>query len=221
MTTPAHAAQEAVILLHGLGNPPWVMKRLAKAFSAAGYAVYNWDYASYDCGLLEQIERLKPRLAALPAYTKIHGVGHSMGGLLLRGIFADTTKPLGRLVTIGTPHLGAGVVHRLGCLRKMPLLNRAIITDLATHSAALAALPMPEIEMGCIIGVQSFHPLNPLAWLNQLYLGKTPHDGTVEASNAQHPAMKDSIEVKANHLLLPFKACVIAAALKFIQQGKF
>lgn len=215
-------AQEIVIILHGLANTPLTMWRQARALRAAGYSVANWGYNSFKGGLHEQLARLEQRLPELQGYTKVHGVGHSLGGLMLRGLLTkyQAQLPLGRLVMQGTPNLGAGIVNRHRYLFKGPL-NRKIIHDLAEGSAAISQLGVPAMEIGIIAGVERFNPINPITWLNTYSLGKIPHDGTVEAANTRLPQMTDYLEVPVNHLALSFRREVIAASVRFINTGKF
>lgn len=216
------ASQEIVILLHGLANAPLTMWRQARAFREAGYATANWGYNTFKGGMLEQLARLEQRLPELKGYKKVHGVGHSMGGLMLRGIFTRhaTELPLGRLVMLGTPNQGAGTVNKHKYLLKGPL-NRQIIHDLAEGSEAIGKLGIPKVEIGVIAGVESFNPINPIAWLNRHTFGDIPHDGTVEAHNTKLPGMTDYIELPVNHLALPFNRAVIEASVRFIKTGKF
>lgn len=212
---------ELVIVLHGLGRTPFSMYRVSRALRAEGYEVADWGYVSVKGTMHEQLARLRQRFAKVNGCKKVHGVGHSLGGLMLRGLFSQSHLPLGRLVMLGTPNSGASMVNRHGWLFNKGPLNRPIIHDLAAGSAAIAALPVPEMEIGVIAGVEKFHPLNPVAWINRSIFGDAPHDGTVEVSSARLPKMTDYMEVPANHSFIPLNRKAVKAAVNFINTGKF
>lgn len=214
---------EVVILLHGLGRSPLSMVPLALAFRWAGYDVANWGYASWRGGMAEQIERLRPHLAELTGYSRVHGVGHSLGGLLLRGLLGDLSDrlPLGRLVMMGTPNSGAGMIHHHAWLFRRGPLNLKIIHDLAAHSPAIRALPVPAMETGIIAGIEKFNPFNPVSWLNRATFGEAAHDGTVELSSTRLPQMQDFMTLRANHSFILWHRAAIKAAVRFIQTGRF
>jgi hypothetical protein len=216
-------AKELVVVVHGLVNTPLTMYRAERALRDAGYAVANWGYNSLRGNLHEQIARLGSRVHELQGYEKVHGVGHSQGGLMLRGIFAKNAGqlPLGRLVMQGTPNQGAGIVKRHSWLFRRGPLNHKIVHDLGEGSDAIRKLPVPKMEIGIIAGVERFHPINPVTWINTFTLGSEPHDGTVEARNTHLPGMADYLELPVNHLALPFHRDVIDASIRFIQTGKF
>lgn len=213
--------KEAVIVLHGLGRTPYSMWFVSKALRRAGYDVFDWGYLSVRGGLQEQLARVRPRLESLRGYKKVHGVGHSLGGLMLRGLLHDSGLPLGRLVMHGTPNHGAGMINKHGWLFSRGPLNRPIIRDLRAGSSAIAALPVPEMEIGVIAGIEAFNPFNPISWINRRTFGDEPHDGTVEVRSARLPGMKDYLEVNANHSFISLNGGVIKATVNFIQTGKF
>lgn len=214
-------ADEVVIVLHGLARTPYSMWFVSRALRKAGYDVADWGYLSVRGNLADQIERLRPRLASLKGYKKVHGVGHSLGGLMLRGLLANSDLPLGRLVMHGTPNQGAGMINRHGWLFNRGPLNRPIIRDLRAGSTAIRALPVPDMEIGIIAGIERNHPGNLIALLNKRIFGDEPHDGTVEVSSTRLPGMKEHLEVYANHSFISVNRSVIKATVNFIRTGKF
>jgi len=211
---------ETVLLLHGLGRTALSMWPLARALEAAGYQTVRWQYNSVRGGLPAIAARLKARLPELAHVNKLHAVGHSMGGLLLRSILADSTLPLGRLVLLGVPNLGAKIIDQHGWL-----FNRSFcptsINDMRCNSTYIQTLPLPAMEIGVVSGVEKFNAVNPASWLNKWSLGDAPHDGTVELSSARGVAAADYIEVPVNHSFLPTSRRVAPAVVRFIETGKF
>jgi triacylglycerol lipase len=208
---------KTVLLLHGLFRSPLSMWPMARAFKAKGYKVHNWGYSSF-ASLAEIAAKLEERLPELEQSEKVHGIGHSMGGLLLRYLFSRTQMPLGRLVLMGTPNIGARIVaHHDWLFRHEPLPQ--CIRDMSPESDVMKSWPIPACEIGVIAGVEKFNPINPASWLNRRTLGDVPHDGTVELSSAKLPEMADFLEIKANHSFLPTNRKVIRACLRFTDGG--
>ena len=86
MTTETPAA-DVVVLAHGLGAHPLVMRPLANRLSPPFGRVINWGYSS----LWSKIEQHGEEFAALLAQLstdesvgRIHVVTHSMGGVVAR-----------------------------------------------------------------------------------------------------------------------------------------
>jgi pimeloyl-ACP methyl ester carboxylesterase len=215
--------RNALILLHGLGRSPLSMWRLARAARTQGYDVITPAYPSLKGTLADHINTLTPLLPRLKTYDKVHAIGHSLGGLVLRGLFTQPEAegiPLGRFVFLGTPHKGAGLIQQHRWLFDRPQ-TPLIIHDLAPDSAALKNLGFPIADMGCVVGTARFHPLNPASWVNRILLGDTLHDGTVEEDSATLPNAKDIFRVPVNHSFLPLSGRVIDKTLHFIKHGSF
>lgn len=213
---------EVVIVLHGLGRTPFSMFMVSRALKQQGYAVADWGYLSVKGGMESQISRLRARFGELARYKKVHGVGHSLGGLMLRGLLGGPHElPLGRLVMMGTPNQGASMINTHGWLFNRGPLNQPIIRDLRAGSPVYENLPVPDMEIGIIAGIEKFNPLNPVSWINRNTFGNQPHDGTVEVSSTKLASMKDFIAIEANHSFLSVNRKAIKATVNFIRSGKF
>lgn len=213
--------REVVLILHGLGRSGLSMFPLRRALRKAGYATETWSYNTLRGGIQEQINHLKLKLPRLRGYTAVHAVGHSLGGLMIRGLLTPQTRlPLGRVVFIGTPHKGANVINSNPRLFNQTTTPR-IVRDLEADSPAIAKLGLPEAEIGVIAGVSPFNPLNPVSWLSRSTHGDSPNDGTVELSSAQLEQMDDYLEVNANHSFMIWSPEVIQATVNFIRKGRF
>ncbi len=108
--------------LSGWGFPPFISygKQFLEAFEGAGYrreidlfvAFYDWRKSVRDSARLylkPWIERAKQRSGA----SSVILVGHSMGGLVARSYIQsnDYANDVARLITLGTPHRGAGEAY--------------------------------------------------------------------------------------------------------------
>lgn len=219
-------AAQRIILLHGLARSSASLARLETACKAAGFETLNWDYPSRAediAGLLARFRALCAALAERPLET--HFIGHSLGGLLARaGLIDPVGFPLGRLVTIASPHRGAGIVARLRATPLKPLLPLVMgkpVYDLAPDAPWLQSLGWPAMPIGAIGGTSRFHPLTPASWFNALLGNPAQHDGTVELASAQPPGLENYCTLNAGHTFMADHPRCIAAALDFVRIGRF
>ena len=102
---------ETVLVLHGIVRTRYSMEDLAAHLRQAGYQAYSVGYPSTRADVERHARCLKSIVDGLPEASKIHFVGHSMGGLVIRAYLADPSslrgERLGRMVMIGTPNHGA------------------------------------------------------------------------------------------------------------------
>ena len=110
-------APNSVMLVHGLHQAGWCMGMLAKRLASDGFETYRMSYRSLRDDVGTHARRLNDALSAHHHQDiSIDLVGHSMGGLVIRRFLHDYPKwQIGRIVTLGTPHLGSltakGVRH--------------------------------------------------------------------------------------------------------------
>ena len=213
-------ANEIVILVHGLGRSRFSMRKLQCSLKAKGFQVLNWGYSSLSGGILEHAQELAIRIASFKNDPLIHGVGHSLGGLILRQAFALQPQQKRRLVTLGTPHQGARLIARYPLLFNYRFIP-PVIGQMHPDSSVIKTLPIPDIEIGVIAGIQKFHPLNPISWINCLANEGIPHDGTVDIESTKVAGLTDYIEVNANHSFIPTNLAAIEYVERFIIHGKF
>lgn len=221
---------DRVILLHGLARTPRSMAKLAQALAREGYAIENWEYPSRQHDYAGLLALLRSRIAALgsdtkPHFARTHFVGHSLGGLLLRGLLSEPLPfPAGRLVLLGVPNRGALSVARMQArplLRRLPEIFGRPARELYRDAPWLAALPWPPLETGAIAGTRRFHPLIPSAWINLLHRATEAGDGTVELDSALPPALAHTLMLPVGHSFLPGDPRVIAAVQRFLKDGRF
>ncbi len=158
---------EQIVLIHGLLHRSWIMRDFARFLAGAGYAVHVFDYRSTRGTLARHADALRRYLTTLPA-VKTHFVTHSMGGLVLRRMFAGggIHLPLGRAVLIAPPNHGSPVASRwLKCFppsRKL-VLPLSELSDNPDSPLAelpeLSALPFSVIASTCdrMVPLESTH----------------------------------------------------------------
>ncbi|MET0360715.1 MAG: alpha/beta fold hydrolase [Sphingobium sp.] len=210
---------QGVVLLHGFGGLPIQTALLAARLRRAGFAVLNPFYPSWQASLPEIVDRLQPRIARFAAqFDTIHGVGHSMGGLVLRAAFArDRPTNLGHVVTLGTPHGGselADLIHRVGLHRL--ILNRAAPALRTARDSQIDAWLGPiDYPLGVIAGNR------PEMRLLTDAVFRAPHDGKVSVAATHVIGQKDHIVMPVTHVAMLHDGQVAHQAIHFLQRARF
>ena len=111
----------------------WHLRRAGFGVHIFSYQTVRWDLKQSAASLQQFIQSLNP--------ATLHLVGYSMGGLVLRVLFdLYPNQPPGRIVTLGTPHMGAVIAERLCRLAFMrTLIGRGMGDLLAGKLAAVSA----------------------------------------------------------------------------------
>lgn len=238
VATPDRAARsEPVVLLQGLVRTRFSLRRLAHGLAAAGFDVYNTggpgprqpleaQVAKFRAALEQLGERFRQRYPGeVPV---VHGVGHSLGGIVLRVAMAEAEGVrAGRLVATATPFLGVRIADLVaGWPGAVRLLGPAL-DDIGWQSPVmrrLAAAASERPEVGVILGQCGFQPLLPAAWLNA-WLGLTNTDGTIQACSARGdglwPPPTDVLVVRRGHTFIAEKREVIDQCAHFLIHGRF
>lgn len=211
-----------VVLLHGLGRTSASMRKVRRALEQAGLKTHSWAYPSRHHRLQGHVEAFRQWLSDQDFDGPVHFVGHSLGGLIIRGTLAtDPPVAVGKIVMIATPNQGAGVVTRHGNNRFSRLVFGQPLEDLSESSEALKTLGVPEAKIGIIAGIQPFHFFNPISWVNLFHISGHEHDGTVEIHNTYLAQASDTIAIDAHHTFICDHPEVIKQTLYFIANGHF
>ncbi len=105
---------ELVILVHGLYMHGVAMLPLRRRLGACGFHARQFSYPSLRLSVAENAARLARSLRDVDTPV-VHFLCHSLGGLVVRSMLLESSwqRP-GRVLTLGTPHLGCYVARRLG-----------------------------------------------------------------------------------------------------------
>ncbi len=209
-------AGAGVLLLHGIGLHPLLLSLLARDLRRAGFApVLNWRYPRRSPGIAAVAAGLAARLARhFPeGPPRLHGVGHSMGGLILRRLLADgALPPGGRLVTLGTPHRGARKAGVFGNRRLYRLLFAGAGQDLRPGSPFLRSLPPePPGPALAVAGVRG----NGRGWSRHV---PGDDDGVVGLDETLWPGARTLVVPRVLHSLLPLSPRVRRAVVAFLRE---
>ena len=216
-------ADEAIVLLHGLGRSSRAMWALERRLSRAGYAVYNIDYSSTELPIDEIVEEVHAKLEAccLGKNARLHFVTHSLGGIVTRAYLAAyRPAELGRVVMLAPPNGGSEWVDwlrdRLVADRADPVdLFPPAMLELGTEQTSTPnRLGPAAFELGVITGSRSWHPFGSI-------LMNGPSDGTVSVSSARVEGMDDFLVVPRSHSFIMFDRAVAGEILHFLRHGRF
>lgn len=215
----AKAAQDGVVLLHGISRTSRSFRKMQAAVRHAGFATLNIGYASRQKALQALAEDIHPAIARFGDEIEgpMHFVCHSMGGLLAR-VYISRYRPrrLGRVVMIGTPNGGSEIADRLKKLVAYRAYFGPAGQQLVTRrdAALTAILPAVDYPVGIIAGNRSIYPIS------SAFLPK-PHDGRVSVENTKLDGMVDHLVVGASHPWLVRNDDVIAQTIAFLRDGRF
>lgn len=212
---------ERVVLLHGIFRTHRHMRKLARYLEQQGYSVLNLYYPSTRYPLEGLAQWIHPQIEAFAqGGERIHFVGYSMGGLLIRAYLAQHRPAnLGRVVMIGTPNQGSEVADFL-CRGKWrgelyrrlygPAGQQLITTQ---HSFGQLFAPV-DYELGIIAGDR------PVDLISSHIIGQ-PNDGKVAVERTKLAGMRDHLVLHTNHTTFPQQPEVWAQTAHFLRFGQF
>ncbi|CAH0530259.1 alpha/beta fold hydrolase [Vibrio hippocampi] len=221
--------QQHIIVVHGLARSAWSMKTMASIFKEQHYQVCVVDYPTIRQTLQHTLDSSANELTRCindwyPDYPeeeqqgKIHFVGHSLGGLVIRDYldkhtdFVDS-ELMGRVVLLGTPNHGSDVADFFSGSWLISLVG-GTAESLTTDDASFPnSLPEPNYAFGVIAGTRTYPALSGMF--------EATNDGLVSVSSAQLQGMTDFIEVNVKHDRLRRDPHVAGLILNYFRTGTF
>ncbi|MNV22846.1 Alpha/beta hydrolase family protein [compost metagenome] len=217
MDKASDGVREGVVLLHGIMRTSRSLSRLASHLGGKGFEVLNLDYPSTRLSLGELAEDVHGAISAFSARVdRVHFVGFSMGGLVIRA-YLKVHRPanLGRVVMIGTPNNGSEIADILKGNRFYMALLGPAGQQLVTNQTAFRHLfEDQDFELGVIAGRNVANPIAAAIF-------KGPNDGKVSVASAVLPSCRDHIVIRTNHTLIALSGRTHAETCEFLRVGRF
>ncbi len=207
-----------VVLLHGIFRTKSSMASLERHLSGKGYDVINVDYPSCKKPIEGLVDDVRKSLLEnkMDVSKKIHFVGYSMGGMIVRG-YIKKYRPenIGRVVMLGTPNQGSEVADFIAgnflYKRFYGPAGQQLGTDQSKFRELYGAV---DYELGIIAGNFSIDPISS-------FFIPGDNDGKVSVERTKLEGMKDHIVISATHTFMPDNKKVKQQVAHFIEHGMF
>lgn len=207
---------ESVVLVHGLGRRASSMALLSVRLEWAGYDVTTVSYESMSDPFSRQVDAIASAVQrCCPDAPKVHFVGHSLGGLVIRGYLAeDPPASLGRVVLLTPPNQGSIFVDWLSDMSLAEEVLGPVGSALGTDSAGIpASLPPPDYEMGIIAGNRAVHPIGHPAIPG-------PDDGIISVEQTRIGGVPVMV-LPRSHAFIANSRHAADAVIRFLRTGTF
>jgi triacylglycerol lipase len=219
ISSSAQAAQEDVILLHGLCRTSHSMAKMDRALTDAGFTVHNVRYPSRSARVEKLADDAIGKAVAdceQDGAAKIHFVTHSLGGILVRSYLSRHPLPaLGRVVMLAPPNRGSEVVDKIGGWSMFNWINGPAGHELGTGpNSTPSKLGPATFPLGIIAGDRSIN------WINSVLIPGRD-DGKVSIERTKLDGMADHIVVHATHPMIMRKREAIRQTIQFLRNGAF
>jgi triacylglycerol lipase len=198
------AGLEPVLLVPGFMAGDSTLKGMGAMLRGAGYRTYRSQiHVNVGC-TREAADRLERRLEAIAIRRgrKVSIVGHSLGGMLARGLAARRPDLVHGIVSMGSPILAPGAVH--GVLawdaEMLTRLARAGFGGLMSEDCVAGSCARSSFE-------ETQRPLDPEVGFTSIY---SRRDGIIDWRACLDPAA-DAIEVPTSHVGMAFDPVVFDA----------
>ena len=196
----AHAL-DPVLLVPGFMAGDATLGGMAALLRGAGYRTYRAQIRVNVGCTREAADRLERRLEsiAIRRGRKVSIVGHSLGGMLARGLAARRPDLVDSIVSMGSPVLAPGAVH--GVLAwdadLLTRLTRAGFGGLMSEDCVAGSCARDSFE-------ETRRPLDPEVGFTAIY---SRRDGVVDWKACIDPAA-EAVEVSTSHLGMAFDPLV-------------
>jgi pimeloyl-ACP methyl ester carboxylesterase len=200
-----------VILVHGLWYGPWTLRRLTRSLEQRDFQTRHFRYAATAASLESHAADLGA-FARESDSAELHFLGHSLGGLVILRMLAESGDIApGRVLLLGTPLRGSVIARKM---RGVPGSGRLLGRVRHSLEAGFTGLPADR-DTGMIAGSHNFGL--------GLFTGGVggPGDGTVALRETEAEGLKDRLVLPVSHSGMLFSTMVARQAVSFIETGSF
>lgn len=207
--------KDIVVLMHGLARSNAAMWLLNLRLKKAGFHVKTVGYRSLNRTPEQIVEDISQQIdqCCKGQTNKVHFVGHSLGGLLIRAYLQDNeVNNLGQVVLIGTPNQGTKVADYFQDKWWAKIAGPTALA-LGTGEASFPkTLEDPYYPVGVIAGVSQNDNDDILPGLD---------DGLVPVESTKVNNMNDFIVVFSGHSMMRYNEDVADQSIHFLRHGQF
>ena len=202
-----HHQPPKVLLVHGLFMRATMLRPMMAQLRRRGYRCLALTYPTRKQTLHDSVAQHLPRIVEFADDAPLFAIGHSLGGLYIRHLHQQWPQRLaaGRVVTLGTPHLGSKVgryFYERPWRRR--ILGHCWEQGLDGNAPAWdAAIPLLSIAGTKAIGVGS---------ALGIFAADEPNDGTVAVSETELPQAAAFYRLHTSHSALQFDRTAAALA---------
>lgn len=193
--TAARAA-EPVLLVPGFLAGDWTLSAMAADLRARGFRTYRSHIRANVACTMNSALTLEGRLEQLAERrdSRVQIVGHSLGGMIARGLAARRPDLVSGIVTLGSP-------------MRAPAAHHAVLTRGVRMLTRLADAGLPGVMSGdCVAGecahlsfTESQEPVRHDVAMTNIY---SRRDGIVDWRACRDPQGR-AVEVRASHIGMP------------------
>lgn len=206
-----------VILIHGFHRSPCDMRTLKNNLQLLGYECYAPKFPLTFNEFDQSVSQLENFFATLPLEKgeKVHLVGHSTGGLLIRKFLEETKfiDRIGRAVLIACPNHGSrfvDIIHQFKFWTKIYKTLHSLRTDYVKQLKLMENYP---IEIAAIAGTKNSIILRNI--INE------ENDGRIEVSSVYFSGLTDFATLPYGHKEIHHKIETVQLVDHFLRMGKF
>lgn len=195
---------EPVLLIPGFLAGDWTLRLMSAELRARGFRTYRSSIAANVNCTLDTALAMENRLEQLAERrgSRVQIVGHSLGGMIARGLATRRPDLVSGIVTMGSP-------------MRAPAAHHKILTHGASALTKLAAAGVPKVMTAECIGgecahlsfVESQEPIRSDVAMTNIY---SRRDGIVAWPACIDP-QGEAVEVRASHIGMAIDPRVIDA----------
>jgi pimeloyl-ACP methyl ester carboxylesterase len=203
---------ETVVLVHGLWMHGLVFWPQRRWLASRGFAVRSFSYPSVRHSLADNSRALARFVAGLPA-SRIHLVGHSLGGLVVLAMLAEhPDQRIRRAVLMGSP---CGGSHCAEVLLGSPALAAIVGRSIRDWLRLPRPQPPATVDIGVLAG-------NRRLGLGRIIPGlPRPNDGVVSVAETRLATARDSITLPVGHSQMLVSPACAEQITAFLRNGRF
>jgi triacylglycerol esterase/lipase EstA (alpha/beta hydrolase family) len=210
--------KEKVVLIHGFGRSKMAMWPLYIELHSAGYDVTNVGYSSFSSTIDEIKKEVFEQINEIDFenYSKVHFVGHSLGGLLCRSYLDEhNLLNLGNTVLIGSPNKGTEIVDTYKDEWWFDFAGPTAKVLGTDKNSFPNSLKTPYYRVGVIAGSANVD----IDLIKKAFTKE--HDGMVSVDSTKVKGMLDFVKINTSHSMMRHDDEVALQTIYFLQTKQF